>query len=69
MPNQLDADMLFDLFAFSSEKARQRRKENFVNKAIAIKDILHKTFSYEELVAAFKKDLKKDWALHLHQWR
>lgn len=42
LPNQLDADMLFDLFAFSSEKARQRRKENFVNKAIAIKDILHK---------------------------
>lgn len=59
LPMSLDTDMLFDLFAFSTDKARQRRKENFANKAISIKDVTDKQFTYEEMTVAFKKGFEK----------
>jgi len=65
LPMSLNTDILFDLFAFSSDEMRKRRKEKFAAKATSIKDVINKTLSYETMVAAFKKGFETGLGIHL----
>lgn len=59
IPMSFDADMLFDLFKFSSERLRDRQRKSFVNKAISINDITNKKHTYEMMKEAFLQGLQK----------
>ncbi len=65
IPVSLDNNMLFDLFAFSSEKSRQRRKEQFAQKATSIKEVTGKSYTYEQMKVAFKKGFETGLDIHL----
>ncbi len=53
IPFEFDADMLFDLFLFSSEEKRQRQKLAFASKATSINDITGRSHTYEDMRDAF----------------
>jgi len=55
VPMSMDVNMLFDLFRFPSEKSRNRKREAFHNKAVAVDEVTNKQHSYEMMVKAFKK--------------
>lgn len=59
IPMSFDADMLFDLFLFSSEEKRQRQKEAFTSKAMSINDIKGKLHTYETMRDAFLQGFQK----------
>lgn len=55
LPFTINKHMLFDLFAFSSEELRTRKREAFSSKAISMNEAAGRTISYDEAVAAFTK--------------
>ncbi|WP_062107149.1 lipoate--protein ligase family protein [Bacillus niameyensis] len=55
LPFTIDKHMLFDLFAFSSEELRTRKREAFSSKAISMNEAAGRTICYDEAVAAFTK--------------
>lgn len=59
IPLSFDADMLFDLFKFSSEKFRERKRKAFVQKAISINDITETKHTYDSVKEAFLAGFKK----------
>lgn len=59
IPFSFDADMLFDLFQFSSERLRKRQREHFLHKAISINDITGKEHDYETVRDAFHTGFKQ----------
>lgn len=65
LPISVDNDLLFDLFAFSSEEMRERRKARFAGKATTIHEVTGKTFTYEEMVEAFKNGFAKGLSITL----
>src|SRR5699024_8417191 len=58
-PMSFDAEMLFDLFQFSSERLRERQRNAFLKKAISINEITKKKHSFEMLKEAFLKGFTK----------
>lgn len=75
LPMSFDADMLFDLFTFSSEERRQRQRSKFVDKATSIHELIDETYTYDLLVpiflCGFEKSLQielKEMELSLEQW-
>lgn len=59
IPLSFDADMLFDLFKFSSEKFRERKRKAFVQKAISINDITETKHTYDSVKEAFLAGFEK----------
>lgn len=59
IPLSFNHNMLFDLFAFSSEKVRERQKSAFLNKAISINDVSSDKKTYDDLKAAFYNGFKE----------
>ncbi|WLV25076.1 lipoate--protein ligase family protein [Aciduricibacillus chroicocephali] len=59
IPITMDEDMLFDLFKFKTERARERQRNNFSNKAVSIEQITQKPHTYDMLKAAFLDGFKK----------
>lgn len=59
IPMTMDEEMLFDLFKFKSERARERQRENFSNKAVSIEQITQKPHTYDMLKNAFLEGFKK----------
>lgn len=55
IPMSFDADMLFDLFRFSSERVRNRQRHSFLNKAISIHELTDERFTFDQLRDAFLK--------------
>ncbi|MFD2211681.1 biotin/lipoate A/B protein ligase family protein [Virgibacillus halophilus] len=53
IPMSINAHMLFDLFAFPSEAVRQKKKSQFIQKAITMDQIKLKKHSYGEVKQAF----------------
>jgi len=53
IPMSIDEKMLFDLFLFSSERVKDRQRNAFSNKAIAINQITNKKHTYDMLTEAF----------------
>lgn len=59
VPMSFDLDMLFDLFAFPSERVKERQKTAFKQKATSINDITNKTHTYDMLYDAFLQGFEK----------
>lgn len=59
VPMSFDLDMLFDLFAFPSERVKERQKAAFKQKATSINDITNKTHTYDMLYEAFLQGFEK----------
>ncbi|TCP59384.1 lipoate-protein ligase A [Tumebacillus sp. BK434] len=49
----LDAELLFSVLTFSSERIRERMMETFKERAVSIKDFSGQVISYEQAVTAF----------------
>lgn len=55
----IDIDDLFDMFIFKNDRLKDKMKQAFVDKAVAINDISDKTISIEEMDVAFEKGFQK----------
>lgn len=55
----VDIDDLFDMFIFKNTRLKDKMKEAFVDKAIAINDLSDKKVSLEEMEHAFYEGFKK----------
>jgi lipoate-protein ligase A len=68
---ELDVDQLFALLQFPNERVRERLKEAFSQKAVAINDImraLHKQPVYAEQVEeAFRQGIEEGMGVHLEE--
>lgn len=59
LPMSFHADMLFDLFQFSSEERRQRQRDKFIDKATSIHALTDDLHTYDSLVPVFLEGFKK----------
>lgn len=59
IPMSIDEKMLFDLFLFPSEAVKERKRNRFSDKAIAINQITGKTHTFEMLADAFYDGFEK----------
>ncbi|GAF16602.1 LOW QUALITY PROTEIN: lipoate-protein ligase A [Bacillus sp. JCM 19046] len=59
----LDADKLFDLFHYRSDRLKQRMQQQFANKAVAINELRSDSVSMGEASRAFKLGFEK--GLHI----
>lgn len=59
----LDADKLFDLFHYRSDRLKQRMQQQFANKAVAINELRADSVSMGEASRAFKLGFEK--GLHI----
>ncbi|MFC2947505.1 lipoate--protein ligase family protein [Virgibacillus sediminis] len=66
IPISMDTEMLFDLFRFSSEKHRVRKRESFAEKAADIAQLTGKELSYKDMTEAFKKGFEDGLDINLH---
>lgn len=55
----IDIDDLFDMFIFKNERLKDKMKQAFIDKAVAINDISDKVVSLEEMEEAFEKGFQK----------
>ncbi len=65
LPLTQDADMLFDLFAFSTEEMRERRKKRFLGKATTINEVTNRDITYDDMKQAFKKGVENALGIRL----
>jgi lipoyl(octanoyl) transferase len=54
IPLTIDIDELYDLFIFSNEKVKERMKNMFKTKAVAMSELTDRTFTMEDLIHAFE---------------
>lgn len=59
LPFTFDKQMLFDLFMFSSEQARIRKRNQFSEKAITMNEAAQKNITYEQAANAFEQGFKR----------
>lgn len=55
----IDVDELFDMFIYKNDRLKQKMKEAFSEKAVAINDISDTHITIEEMENAFKEGFKK----------
>ncbi|MGM9987103.1 MAG: biotin/lipoate A/B protein ligase family protein [Bacillaceae bacterium] len=53
IPLTIDLDALYDVFIFPNEKVKERMKEGFRKKAVAINELTDRIFTIEDIQAAF----------------
>lgn len=56
---EVDIDELFDLFIFKNDRLKDKMKQAFVDKAVAINDIAERHISIAEMESAFEAGFKK----------
>ncbi len=61
----LDADLLFSVLYFSSDRLRERLKAQFLQKAVSIKQVSGRDVSFEEAEAAFRSGFAKGLGVEL----
>ncbi|WP_249871424.1 lipoate--protein ligase family protein [Oceanobacillus saliphilus] len=66
LPISIDTEMLFDLFLFPSERAKERKRSAFSKKAITIDQLTSKKHNFEMLKGAFKNGFEKGLNIDLH---
>ncbi|MFX3622573.1 MAG: biotin/lipoate A/B protein ligase family protein [Ectobacillus sp.] len=54
IPLEIDLDTLYDLFIFPNERIKERMKNMFSTKAVAINELTNRMFTIEQLIEAFK---------------
>ncbi|WP_412520814.1 biotin/lipoate A/B protein ligase family protein [Staphylococcus simulans] len=55
----IDIDDLFDMFIFKNDRLKDKMKQAFIDKAVAINDISDRTVTLEEMEVAFEKGFQK----------
>ncbi|MFD1426555.1 lipoate-protein ligase A [Kroppenstedtia sanguinis] len=61
----LDADLLFDVLNFPSERVKERMKQGFLNKAVAINQLRQPPVSFDETVRAMTRGFEKGLQIQL----
>jgi len=61
----MDVDKLFNLLHFSSDRLRQRMKDSFLNKAVAINHVSDRKVSLSEATEAFFKGFEEGLSIEL----
>lgn len=64
----LDEDMLFDLFHYSSDRVRERMQRAFKNKAVATNMLREKPVTIDEAKKAFKEGFEKGLNIELEPY-
>ncbi|QGQ47193.1 biotin/lipoate A/B protein ligase family protein [Metabacillus sediminilitoris] len=64
----LDEDMLFDLFHYSSDRVRERMQRAFKNKAVATNMLREKPVTIDEAKKAFKEGFEKGLNIELESY-
>lgn len=65
----LDQDKLFDLFLYPNERVRERLRDNFSNKAVAINDIAKERVTLDQIRKAFKTGFAKGLNIELEPYQ
>ncbi|MDN7242649.1 lipoate--protein ligase family protein [Planococcus sp. N028] len=68
IPLEIDEIKLFDLFLYPSERAKERARKAFGNRAVAINDVLPSAVSFEQAKAAFKKGFEQGLDIDLQPY-
>lgn len=63
LPFSMNDQLLFDLFNFSSDRARDRQRKSFADKAITMNEASGRIITYDMAAQAFEQGFKQ--ALHL----
>ncbi|MBB5325235.1 lipoate-protein ligase A [Anoxybacillus tepidamans] len=64
----LDEELLFSLFKYPNERVKERLRQNFKNKAVAINELTDRQVTIEEAKAAFYKGFEKGLDLILEPY-
>lgn len=67
IPMSFDAEMLFDLFQFPSERVRERQRDSFLKKAISINEATGKEHTYDMLQNAFLEGFQNSFNISTEQ--
>ncbi|MCS1350731.1 biotin/lipoate A/B protein ligase family protein [Mechercharimyces sp. CAU 1602] len=59
IPLDLDVEMLFEVLRFASVEEKQKMKEAFLSKAVAIEQLSKRTVTMDEMILAFQKGFAK----------
>ncbi|MFP3124494.1 lipoate--protein ligase family protein [Ectobacillus funiculus] len=65
IPLEIDLDTLYDLFLFPNERLKERMKNMFSSKAVAINELTDQTFTIEQLIEAFRIGFEKGMEIEL----
>lgn len=66
IPMSLNAEMLYDLFHFPSEKIKQRKLASFKNKAVTVDQLKNQAHTFDTMKNAFYHGFEKGLNIHLH---
>lgn len=61
----IDIDDLFDMFIFKNDRLKEKMKQAFVDKAVAINDISDRYITLDEMEQAFESGFKKGLNINL----
>ncbi|KFZ42855.1 lipoate--protein ligase family protein [Anoxybacillus flavithermus] len=64
----LDEEMLFSLFKYPSERVKERLRQNFKNKAVAINELTDRKVTIDEAKEAFFKGFEKGLNIQLERY-
>ncbi|GAC89680.1 lipoate--protein ligase family protein [Anoxybacillus sp. LAT_35] len=64
----LDEDMLFSLFKYPNERVKERLRQNFKNKAVAINELTDRNITINEAKEAFFKGFEKGLNVQLERY-
>lgn len=65
IPLEIDRVKLFDLFSYPSVELKQRARDAFKGKAIAINEAVERPYNFDEVKAAFKRGFEKGLGIEL----
>ncbi|TAA69759.1 lipoate--protein ligase family protein [Planococcus salinarum] len=65
IPLEIDSVKLFDLFSYPSVELKQRARDAFKGKAIAINEAAERPYNFDEVKAAFKRGFEKGLGIEL----
>lgn len=65
IPIEIDREKLFDLFSYPSVEIKQRAREAFKGKAIAINEASDQLYDFDEVKGAFKRGFEKGLGIEL----
>ncbi|WP_319004419.1 biotin/lipoate A/B protein ligase family protein [Halobacillus litoralis] len=65
IPIEVDDGKLFDMFLYKNERIKERARQAFGDKAVAINQILEKPVSFNDTKEAFKKGFEKGLNVNL----
>lgn len=68
VPLKMDEELLFDLFVYPDERTKERARNAFRKRAIAINDVLENPVNMEKVKAAFKAGFEKGLDIQLEMF-